>query len=309
MNTVENSLWTEKYRPKNLDEYIGNDALKAKIKKYLDEGDVPHLLFYGKPGTGKTTLAKIIARHIDADVLYINASDENNLETVRNKIKDFASSLGFKQWRLIILDEADGLTPASQNALRNIIETFSKHCRFILTCNYVERIIEALQSRCRPYQIFPPSRGAVAKRVVDILTENNIVFKKEVLATIINKKYPDVRSIIELCQDNIVGTELLLDEDSIIESEYLSKLVSVLASTAEIKQKYADCRQILSDSKVTTFDELYRYLFDNLNDFAPLKIHGDIILLLAEYQYKDSFVVDKEINVTALLINILRELK
>ena len=309
MSNLENSLWTEKYRPKNLDEYIGNDSLKAKIKKYLDEGDVPHLLFFGKPGTGKTSLAKIIAKHMDADVLYINASDENNLETVRSKIKDFASSMGFKKWRLIILDEADGLTPGSQNALRNIIETFSKHCRFILTCNYVERVIEPLQSRCRPNQIFPPSRGAVAKRVVDILKENNITFSKEVLTTIINKKYPDVRSIIELCQDNIVGNELLLDEAAIIESEYLSKLITVLGATVDIKQKYQDCRQIISDSKVTTFDELYRYLYDNLNEFAPQKLHGDIILMVAEYQYKDSFVVDKEINVVALLINIMRELK
>ena len=309
MSNLENSLWTEKYRPKNLDEYIGNDSLKAKIKKYLDEGDVPHLLFFGKPGTGKTSLAKIIAKHMDADVLYINASDENNLETVRSKIKDFASSMGFKKWRLIILDEADGLTPGSQNALRNIIETFSKHCRFILTCNYVERVIEPLQSRCRPNQIFPPSRGAVAKRVVDILKENNITFSKEVLTTIINKKYPDVRSIIELCQDNIVGNELLLDEAAIIESEYLSKLITVLGATVDIKQKYQDCRQIISDSKVTTFDELYRYLYDNLNEFASQKLHGDIILMVAEYQYKDSFVVDKEINVVALLINIMRELK
>ena len=131
---MENSLWVEKYRPNNLQTYIGNEHLKDKVKIYLENEDVPHLLLYGTAGTGKTTLAKVIVGNIDCDMLYINASDENNVDNVRTKIKNFASTIGFRNLKIIILDEADFLTPNAQAALRNIMETFSKHCRFILTC-------------------------------------------------------------------------------------------------------------------------------------------------------------------------------
>ena len=144
---IKNTLFVEKYRPQSIDEFVGNDFLKQKVSLYIDEQDVPHLLFYGQAGTGKTTLAKIISGNVDADVMYINASDENNIETVRTKIKSFASTVGFKRWKIIILDEADYMTPNGQAALRNLMETFSKTTRFILTCNYVEKIIEPIQSR------------------------------------------------------------------------------------------------------------------------------------------------------------------
>lgn len=288
-----------------------NKILCHSERQYRDVYDIaldyPHEY---KTSTGveshNTSLAKLIAKNLDADILYINASDENNLETVRNKIKEFASSIGFKKWRLIILDEADGLTPASQNALRNIIETFSKHCRFILTCNYVERITEALQSRCRPCKIFPPTRAAVAKRIIEILDDNSVVYEKQTIATIINKKYPDVRSIIELCQDNVIDGKLVLDTDSIVESEYLDKIVSTIKSQADARTRFNTCRQIIADSKVSTYDELFRYLYDNVEVYSKANTQGDIIILIAEYQYKDAFVVDKEINIMALLINILR---
>ena len=130
---MEHSLWVEKYRPTDLSTYIGNEHLKDKVKVYLETGDVPHLLLYGQAGTGKTTLAKIVTKNIDCDYLYINASDENNVENVRTKIKNFASSIGFRDLKVVILDEADFLTPNAQAALRNLMETFSRHCRFILT--------------------------------------------------------------------------------------------------------------------------------------------------------------------------------
>jgi replication factor C small subunit len=145
----EHTLWVEKYRPEELAGYVGNHAIIEKVRIYLESGDVPHLLFYGTAGTGKTTLAKLIAKNIDCDLMYINASDENNVDTVREKIKSFASTIGFRQWKLIILDEADYLTPNAQAALRNLMETFSKTTRFILTCNYVEKIIDPIQSRCQ----------------------------------------------------------------------------------------------------------------------------------------------------------------
>ena len=165
----QHTLWVERYRPVSLENYIGNEHLKTKVSKYISTGDIPHLLLHGKAGTGKTTLAKLLVSNVDCDQMYVNASDENNVETVRNKIKMFASSVGFKDLKVIILDECDFLTPNAQAALRNLMETFSKHCRFILTCNYVERIIDPIQSRCQSFQIIPPSKKEVAIHISKIL--------------------------------------------------------------------------------------------------------------------------------------------
>ena len=171
----QHTLWVERYRPVDLENYIGNEHLKTKVSKYISTGDIPHLLLHGKAGTGKTTLAKLLVSNVDCDQMYVNASDENNVETVRNKIKMFASSVGFKDLKVIILDECDFLTPNAQAALRNLMETFSKHCRFILTCNYVERIIDPIQSRCQSFQIVPPSKIQVAKHLHNILVQENIM--------------------------------------------------------------------------------------------------------------------------------------
>ena len=156
-------LWVERYRPQDLSTYVGNEHLKSKVERFLDDGNVPHLLLYGRAGGGKTTLAKIIVNSIECDYLYINASDERNIDLVRDKLKTFASSIGFKPMKIVILDEADYLNVNSaQPALRNLMETFSAHCRFILTCNYVEKIIDPIQSRCQTYKIIPPSKKDVA---------------------------------------------------------------------------------------------------------------------------------------------------
>ncbi len=154
-NKKEHSLWVEKYRPQTLSEYVGNEIVKETIQQYLDTNDIPHLLFYGKAGTGKTTLAKLIVNTIKCDSMIINASDENNVDTVRTKVKNFASSVGFAGFKVIILDEFDYMTPNAQAILRNLMETFSKHCRFILTCNYIEKIIDPIQSRCPSFAPAP----------------------------------------------------------------------------------------------------------------------------------------------------------
>ena len=173
-----NSLWVEKYRPSSLDTYIGNDHLKSKVSIYLESGDLPHLLLFGRAGTGKTTLAKLLVKNIECDYLYINASDENNVDTVRTKVKNFASTIGFKDLKIIILDECDYITPNAQAALRNLMETFSRHCRFILTCNYVERIIDPIQSRCQSFQIVPPSKKEVAVHLSNILKHPLLPYPK-----------------------------------------------------------------------------------------------------------------------------------
>ena len=304
---TEHTLWVEKYRPEQLEGYVGNQSIIEKVKIYLDSGDVPHLLFYGTAGTGKTTLAKLIAKNIDCDLMYINASDENNVETVREKIKNFASTIGFRQWKLIILDESDYLTPNAQAALRNLMETFSKTTRFILTCNYVEKIIDPIQSRCQVFGITPPSKKDVAVRVSSILQLEKVTFKPEDLVSIINAGYPDIRRILNSCQRQVVNGELKVDKQSLIEANYMEKVLELLKSKPDKKQLFTSVRQIIADSQVKDFTALYRFLFDHLDDFATGHIAG-VILILAEAQYQDSFVTDKEINVMSAFVKIINEL-
>tara|TARA_R100000388_G_C7226848_1_gene152244 strand:- start:158 stop:1087 length:930 start_codon:yes stop_codon:yes gene_type:complete len=304
----ENTLWVEKFRPGTLDGYVGNEHIIDKVKLYLQSGDVPHLLFYGQAGTGKTTLAKIIANNVDADVMYINASDENNIETVRTKIKNYASTVGFKRWKIVILDEADYMTPNGQAALRNLMETFSKTTRFILTCNYVEKIIDPIQSRCQVFGITPPNKTEVAKRIVNILNELQVKFDTKDIATIINAGYPDIRRVLNSCQRQVINGELKIDDTSVIQANYMTKLVDMLKSDRDKKTAFKDIRQLIADSKVKDFSALHKYLFDELDNYAKGHI-ASVILILAESQYQDSFAVDKELHIMSTIVKILNELK
>ena len=304
----ENTLWVEAFRPDTLEGYVGNEHVVSKVKIYLESGDVPHLLFYGQAGTGKTTLAKIIAKGVDSDVMYINASDENNIETVRTKIKNFASTVGFRRWKIVILDEADYMTPNGQAALRNLMETFSKTCRFILTCNYVEKIIDPIQSRCQAFAIEPPNRKEVAKRIVNILNERDIKYDNQDLVTVINSGYPDIRRILNSCQSQIVNNQLVIDNNSLVQANYMTKLLEILIGSSDKKTAFREARQLINDSKVKDFTALYRYLFDELDTYAEGSIAA-AILILAEAQYQDTFAVDKELHVMAMLIKLLNEIK
>jgi replication factor C small subunit len=262
----ENTLWTESFRPNTLEGYIGNEHIIEKVKIFIANGDVPHLLFYGSAGTGKTTLAKIIANSVDADLMYINASDENSVDAVRDKIKRYASTVGFKRWKIIILDEADYLTPNAQAALRNLMETYSKTTRFILTCNYVEKIIDPIQSRC-----------------------------------------PDIRRAINTAQSCVIENRLTLDKASAIQANYMTEVLEMLKNAKDKKVAFTNIRQCIADSKVRDFTPMYTFLYDNLDEFA----HGHIapcILIIAESQFKDASVVDKEINIMAMFVNILGEI-
>ena len=297
----EHYLWVEKYRPDSLDTYIGNEHLKEKVKIYLESEDVPHLLLYGKAGTGKTTLAKIITNNIECDCLYINASDENNVDNVRNKIKTFASSIGFKPLKVVILDEADFLTPNAQAALRNLMETFSRHCRFILTCNYVERIIDPIQSRCQSYKIVPPSKKEVAQHMVKILDTENCQYKLNDVALIVNAGYPDIRRVINSAQRQIVKGELKIDVLSVIQNDYKIQLLEMLSNGA----KLSVIRQLIADNSISDYSELYRLLYDEVDDYSNGKSE-ECILVIAEAQFQDTNVVDKEINFMSMLIRLQR---
>ena len=303
----QHTLWVERYRPVSLENYIGNEHLKTKVSKYISTGDIPHLLLHGKAGTGKTTLAKLLVSNVDCDQMYVNASDENNVETVRNKIKMFASSVGFKDLKVIILDECDFLTPNAQAALRNLMETFSKHCRFILTCNYVERIIDPIQSRCQSFQIIPPSKKEVAIHTSSILNTEGVSFDNEQIVTMVNSSYPDIRRIINAVQRNIVDNQLIVDTESLVQNDYKLQVLEIL-QTQDKKNAFKNLRQLLADSQIRDYADLFRLLYDEVDSYGKGHI-AEVILTIAKYELSDAQVVDKEINAMAMLIEILNIIK
>ena len=307
MSDIKHSLWVEKYRPTTLDTYIGNEHLKSKVKVYLESGDLPHLLLFGKAGTGKTTLAKLLVNNINCDYLYINASDENSVDVVREKVKNFASTMGFQDMKVIILDECDYITPNAQAALRNLMETFSKHCRFILTCNFVERIIDPIQSRCQSFQIIPPDRKQVAVHMSNILQSESITSDNKDIVTLVNGGYPDIRRVINSAQRQVVDNKLVIDEAMITQNDYKLSLLEIL-KTQDKKNSFKNIRQLIADSKVTDFSDLFRLLFDTIDDWGRGHI-AECILLLSQYQQSDAVVVDKEINIMAMFTEIIGVIK
>ena len=307
MSDIKHSLWVEKYRPTTLDTYIGNEHLKSKVKVYLESGDLPHLLLFGKAGTGKTTFAKLLVNNINCDYLYINASDENSVDVVREKVKNFASTMGFQDMKVIILDECDYITPNAQAALRNLMETFSKHCRFILTCNFVERIIDPIQSRCQSFQIIPPDRKQVAVHMSNILQSESITSDNKDIVTLVNGGYPDIRRVINSAQRQVVDNKLVIDEAMITQNDYKLSLLEIL-KTQDKKNSFKNIRQLIADSKVTDFSDLFRLLFDTIDDWGKGHI-AECILLLSQYQQSDAVVVDKEINIMAMFTEIIGVIK
>jgi DNA polymerase III delta prime subunit len=294
----------EKYRPQTLAEYVGNETIKETIQQYLDTNDIPHLLLYGKAGTGKTTLAKLIVNTIKCDFMIINASDENNVDTVRNKVKNFASSVGFAGFKVVILDEFDYMTPNAQAILRNLMETFSKHCRFILTCNYIEKIIDPIQSRCQSFAITPPTKKDVAVQVSKILDSEKITYDIKNVAEIVSSYYPDIRRILNTCQLQSNKGELKVDKSIMIESDFRTKLVEALKTSDDKRNLYLKTRQMVLDNQMNDYTEMYTYLYDKVDEYAGGNT-ANIILAISESQYKDSMVVDKEIVFASLLIQII----
>ena len=302
----DHSLWVEKYRPSTMDTYIGNEHLKSKVSIYLESGDLPHLLLYGRAGTGKTTLAKLIVKNIECDYLYINASDVRRVDDLIPKVRNFASTVGFKDMKIVILDEVDYISGHSQAALRNLMEIFSRHCRFILTCNYVERLIDPIQSRCQSFQIIPPSRSEVAQRMVKILEEEGVVYELDDLKILVNSGYPDIRRVINSAQRQSIDGKLIVDKQSIVENDYKLKVLELLKQ--DKKSAFNGIRKVLADSKVTDYAELFRLLYDEVDGYGKGHV-AECILIIAKYELSDAQVFDKEINAMAMIIEILGVIK
>tara|TARA_X000001388_G_scaffold76312_1_gene73300 strand:+ start:324 stop:1217 length:894 start_codon:yes stop_codon:yes gene_type:complete len=292
-------LWVEKYRPQVLEDYVGNEVIKNKIADYLKQGSIQNLLFHGVAGTGKTTLAKLIAKNLNCDLLYLNASDERGIDTIRDKIVPFASTMSFRDIKIVILDEADYLTPQAQATLRNTIESCSKTTRFILTCNYLERIISPLQSRCQTFEITPPSKGEVNNKCQEILTKEKTLFYDNNIEDVINTHYPDIRKIINTLQGSIVDSQIKIDDNSLKNTQLGDQIVDAL----EKKLKLSVIRQMLADSGAREFDGLFKVLYDNVSKYTNRE--GEAILIIAKYQYEYTFVLEKEICIAAMLNKLL----
>jgi len=300
----KHTIWNEKYRPDSLDTYITNDEIRETFQKYIDKQDIPHLGFFGKAGSGKTTLAKLLAKNIDCDSLYINATDERSMDVIREKIGGFASSASFKPFKVVILDEATHLLMASQVLLLNMIETYSAKTRFILTGNYPERLIDPLRSRLTEYALIPPTKPMIAKHSVSILDNENIKYELEDVAEIVKKCYPDLRRTINTLQKCSVTGNLVVDVNLKSNQNYIELVLNELTQS---KPKFNTIRQILANADISDYTELFRVLYEESGKYLKGK-EGSVAVLVNEAAYKANFSLDKEINASSLIYQII-ELK
>jgi DNA polymerase III delta prime subunit len=308
----EQLLWTEKYRPKTVEDCILPDAIKTTFQEYVKSGHIPNLLLSGSAGVGKTTIAKALCNEVGCDFIVINGSDESGIDVLRNKIKNYASSVSLSGGRkVIIIDEADYLNPNStQPALRGAIEEFAGNCSFIFTCNYKNRIIEPIHSRCAVIE-FKIQNGQKAKmataffkRVEWILGEEKITYDREVIASLITKHFPDNRRILnELQRYSASGT---------IDNGILSNIADINLSELikTIKDKdFGSMRKWVTQNLDNDPVRIYRKIYDSLYDNLKPNSIPNAVMILAKYQYQAAFVADQEINLVACLTEFMVELE
>lgn len=301
-------LWTEKYRPKKVTDYVFRDSSQRKqVESWIKEGSIPHLLLSGAAGIGKTTLARVLCNELNIeefDVLEINASRENNVETVRDKIINFVQMIPFGPFKIVLLDEADYLTPNAQAILRGVMETYSGTSRFILTCNYPNRIIPALHSRCQGFHVEKTDRTEFTARVATILVEENINFDLDTLDTYVSATYPDLRKCINSVQQNTDDNDVLSAPDVIENSnDYKIEMVELFK-----KGKIQDARKLVcSRARPEEMEEIYRWLYDNLDVIASSDESKDQAVIIIKQGLVDHTIcADSEINLASTLIKLAR---
>jgi len=301
-------LWVEKWRPKKVSDYVfRDDAQRRQVNSWIKEGSIPHLLLSGAAGIGKTTLAKVLCNELNIeeyDVLEINASRDNNVDTVRDKIINFVQMIPFGPFKVVLLDEADYLTPNAQAILRGVMETYSNHSRFILTCNYPNRIIPALHSRCQGFHVDKTDQTEFTARVATILVEENVEFDLDTLDTYVKLTYPDLRKCINMVQQNVNEGKLLTptagEEGA---SDYKIEMVELFK-----KGKIKEARTLLCGrARPEEMEEIYTWLYNNLDLLGKTEEQKDQALLIIKQGLVDhALIADAEINLAATLIKLAR---
>lgn len=308
MSDLKDALWVEKYRPKTINELILPDSLKKTFQTFVDNKNIPNLLLSGGPGVGKTTVAKVMLEMLDCDYIMINGSMSGNIDTLRNDIMDFASTMSFHGGRkYVILDEADYLNANSfQPALRNFMVEFSKNCGFILTCNYANRIIKPLHSRCSlvDFKINKKDKPSIAsqffKRICHILDSENIEYDKNVVAELINKYFPDWRRVINELQRYSVLGKIDVGILETLSDTTFDELINILK-----KKEFNSMRKWVADNTDNDSVTLMRKFYDKASEIIKPSSIPEMVILIAEYQYKSAFVVDQEINLAALFTELM----
>jgi len=297
-------LWVERYRPATIQDTILPDNLKNTFQKIVDGGELPNMLFTGTAGLGKTTVAKALCNSLDLDYILINGSEEGNIDTLRTKIKQFASTVSLQGgYKVVILDEADYLNPQStQPALRGFIEEFANNCRFILTCNFKNRIIEPLHSRCGVYE-FNTTKKEMAelafqfmKRMEAIFETENVEYNQKALADMIMKHAPDWRRVINECQRQSIGGNIQVNEST---TEY-TDLFTHLKNKDFKKMRSWVAQNVDADATA-----IFRAIYDRMNEKIKPESIPQLVLILADYQYKNAFVADHELNIVACMTEII----
>jgi replication factor C small subunit len=298
-------LWVEKYRPKTVDGYVFRDEhQKAQIQRWIKDGAIPHLLFSGNAGIGKTTLARILLNELqvnDLDILEINASRTNSVEDVRDKIVNFVQMIPFGAFKVVLLDEADYLSPNAQAALRGVMEEYHTTARFILTCNYPNRVIPALHSRCQGFHIERTDITEFTARVATILVDEAVDFDLDTLDTFVKATYPDLRKCINMVQMNSVDGKLLSAEKADTgDADYRLEMVDLFK-----KGKISEARKLIcSQARPEEIEDIFRWLYDNIAVFGDEEKQEKAILIIKQGLVDHTLVIDPEINLSATLIRL-----
>jgi replication factor C small subunit len=301
-------LWVEKYRPTRLDDYVfRDDNQKAQVKTWIKEGSIPHLLFSGSAGIGKTTLAKVLLHELgieEYDILEINASRDNNVETVRDKIVNFVQMIPFGPFKVVLLDEADYLTPNAQAILRGVMETYSSTSRFILTCNYPNRIIPALHSRCQGYHVEKTDQTEFTARAATILVSEGVDFDLDTLDSFVRVSYPDLRKCINSLQQNVQDGKLFeVNQGTASGADYKIDMVNLFK-----KGKITEARKLVCGlARPEEMEDIYRWMYDNLDLFGKTEEQKDQALLVIKQGLVDhTLIADPEINLAATMVKLAR---
>ena len=302
-------IWAEKYRPRTINDYVCSDDFQQDISDMIEHKDIPHMLLCGTPGIGKTALAKMLINELDAESLIISTNESMNMDAIRNQILPFCQSVPEKDLKIILLEEFHRVPIKQQESLNYIIETYSDSSRFLLTCNYSDRILPSIKSRCKLYDIVDTPKEDIMARLMYVMDNESIKYDSENpdiingIVDIINNSYPDMRSMYNELQSKCISGEYKLNNKNKKTKDELNILLTIMKSTKSNTEKIKSIRQFIADERITNFNDIYKYISTNIESLP-----GDMmsnIILIGQYQYQDYFSLDKEINIMSMFSSIL----